>query len=255
MADFNSTDMGGNQRDFPATEWTQLQGIKRLSEEDRRVVIDRLLARYWKPVYCFIRQKGRDNETAKDLTQGFFFDVVMRRDLFSQADKDQGRFRTFLLAALNCYLTDHWRKAHAQKRSPSQPLQAMTDEVACAIPSQLARSSPDIVFQYQWGIELLQQAIQVTKQQYLDGARQAHWQVFQERTLGPTLAGQSPPSYRQICEHLDQVTEQQAQSMEFRVRQRFGKNLREILQRQMADGAEVETEIDELLDIFSKMGT
>jgi len=31
-----------------------------------------MLKTYWKPVYCYLRCKGYDNEQAKDLTQGFF---------------------------------------------------------------------------------------------------------------------------------------------------------------------------------------
>ncbi len=245
MSNFDSTDMGGKQRDFPPTEWTKLQGFKHLSEEDQRVVVGKFYERYWKPVYWFIRKKGHSNEDAKDLTQGFFCDIVIWRDLFVQADKEKGRFRTLLLAALNCYITDQWRKKHARKRAPSNSLQAITDEMVCAIPSHLARLSPDLLFQYQWALDLLDQAIGTAKREYLDKGKQVHWQVFQEKTLDPILKGYKSPSYREICERLDHVSEQQAQSMELRVRRRFGKIL--------LGATEGESDIDDLLDGFSRM--
>ena len=40
------------------------------------MIVDRLLRRYWKPVYCYLRHKGYSNENAKDLTQGFFETVA-----------------------------------------------------------------------------------------------------------------------------------------------------------------------------------
>lgn len=255
MADHRSTSIGGSRRSFPATEWTQLQNIKGLGEEAQREVVERILGRYWKPVYCFIRQKGYDNESAKDLTQGFFCDIVMRRQLFSQAKRSQGKFRTFLLSALNCYLTDQYRRANAKKRTPEAGIQAITEDHNCVIPSELARSSPETMFQYQWAADLLDQAIQMTKRICLSKDQGAHWQVFREKTLKPILEDCKAPSYRQICAELDQVSEQQAQNMEFRVRRRFGKVIHDLLKKQISDSSDVESELNELLAIFSKMGT
>jgi len=255
LADFHSTDMGGKKRNFPATEWTQLQGIKGLSEEDQRVVVNRLMDRYWKPVYWFVRQKGHDNESAKDLTQGFFCDIVMSRNLFSQAERDQGKFRTFLLSALNCYLTDQFRRATAKKRAPDAGIRAITEEHACLIPSELARSSPETVFDYQWGADLLEQAIQSTRKTCSGKDQQIHWQVFREKTLKPILEGCKAPSYRQICAELDHVSEQQAQNMELRVRRRFGQVFKDLLKKQLPGDSDVESELNDLIAIFSKMGT
>jgi len=249
-----TTGMGGDKRDFPATEWTKLNSIKGLSPEEQHVISERLHARYCKPVYCFIRQQGYDNETAKDLTQGFFCDIVVRRDLLSQADKTKGKFRTFLLAALKCYLKDQLRKSQTLKRSSQEAIQPLDGEHIYTIPSQLARSSPEVVFQYQWAADLLEQAIQATKKEYLAKNKESHWRVFQEKTLRPILEDCKSPSYREICKDLENVNEQQAQSMEFKVRKSFGIVLKNLLKQQMTDESDVDMEIDELLAIFSRMG-
>lgn len=72
MTGYNDqTDMGGLREAFLTTHWSLVEHIQ--SEEDKdRVLIGLLLDRYWKPVYCYLRHKGFDNEEAKDLTQGFF---------------------------------------------------------------------------------------------------------------------------------------------------------------------------------------
>lgn len=64
------------------------------ASEERRPILDFLIRRYWKPVYCFVRRSGFDDEHAKDLVQEFFM-VVLSKNLFAKADPTRGRFRIF----------------------------------------------------------------------------------------------------------------------------------------------------------------
>lgn len=61
--------------------------------------LERLCRTYWYPLYAYVRRRGHPPEAAKDLTQGFFADLLERRDLATVAP-ERGRFRAFLLAAL-----------------------------------------------------------------------------------------------------------------------------------------------------------
>jgi RNA polymerase sigma-70 factor (ECF subfamily) len=97
------TDMGETGEAFLTTHWSLIEDIK--SEEDKnRVLVGLLLNKYWKPVYCYLRRKGYDNEQAKDLTQEFFYEAVFGRGLIQKADVSKGRFRSFILIALNRFL-------------------------------------------------------------------------------------------------------------------------------------------------------
>ncbi|MCU0918646.1 MAG: hypothetical protein MUC88_29425, partial [Planctomycetes bacterium] len=72
----DQTDMGGDGQTFLTTHWSLIEGIQ--SEGDpEQALIGLLLQRYWKPVYCYLRHRGYPNEQAKDLTQGFFHEVVL----------------------------------------------------------------------------------------------------------------------------------------------------------------------------------
>jgi len=192
--------------------------------------IDRLIARYWKPIYCFIRYQGYDNKSAKDLTQGFFCDIVMPHDLFFQVKQAQGKFRTFLFQALKCYLGAQSGRFRVQKRLPKEGPQFPDYEYPNTIPSQSARPCPNEVFQCAWATDLVKQAIQATRQDYLGQGKELHWYVFLEKTLRPILEGGGAPSYGRICKKLENISEQQAQAMELRVRRRFGRILRGLLQ-------------------------
>jgi hypothetical protein len=57
-----------------------------------------LCARYWRPLYAFVRRRGRSPEDAQDLVQGFFEHLIRNRGL-ATVDRTKGRFRSFLLAS------------------------------------------------------------------------------------------------------------------------------------------------------------
>ena len=67
----DQTKMGGPREAFLTTQWSLIESIKAGEDQDK-TLIGFLLEQYWKPVYCYLRRKGYDNEEAKDLTQGFF---------------------------------------------------------------------------------------------------------------------------------------------------------------------------------------
>ncbi len=78
------TDMGGTGEAFLTTHWSVIENIGSSDEDRSRALIGSLLSKYWKPVYCYLRRKGHDNEQAKDLTQAFFHEVVLGRNLGHQ---------------------------------------------------------------------------------------------------------------------------------------------------------------------------
>jgi len=122
MSRENHTDIGGIREAFLTTHWSFIEAVGNGTEEREKAMIGLLLERYWKPVYCYLRRKGYKNEDAKDLTQGFFQEVVLGRELIQQADRSKGRFRTFLLTTLDRYLINMQKAQTAQKRMPRHKL-------------------------------------------------------------------------------------------------------------------------------------
>jgi len=82
--------MGGKNVAFKTTNWADIRHAKTQNEIQRRIIIDKIIKQYWKPVYCYIRRKGHTNESAKDLTQGFFYEIVVGRQLVQKADRSKG---------------------------------------------------------------------------------------------------------------------------------------------------------------------
>lgn len=111
----SDTKLMGPQSRFQTTRWNLVRSAR------DRASLDELIRIYWKPLYFFVRQHGHDNETSKDIVQGFLAQLMERQALL-RADPSRGRFRTFLLAALRNYLKD-WSKAGARrKRGGGRPV-------------------------------------------------------------------------------------------------------------------------------------
>jgi RNA polymerase sigma-70 factor (ECF subfamily) len=60
---------------------------------------------YWFPIYVYVRRKGYGPDDAEDLTQEFFAQLIEKQSL-RLADREKGRFRTFLLAVLDYFLAN-----------------------------------------------------------------------------------------------------------------------------------------------------
>src|ERR671925_607383 len=86
---------------FVSTRWTVVleAGDSTTASADALSALSELCQIYWRPVYVFLRRKGYGREDAQDLTQGFFTHLIKNRG-YTRADREKGRFRSFLLAAL-----------------------------------------------------------------------------------------------------------------------------------------------------------
>jgi RNA polymerase sigma-70 factor (ECF subfamily) len=100
---------------FPATQWTELARATLHGDAAGRAALESLCRAYWEPVRRAILAKGWERDDAEDLAQGFFLDF-MERGVLNRADRERGKFRTFLQVVLDHWLVDEWRRRHAERR-------------------------------------------------------------------------------------------------------------------------------------------
>ena len=100
---------------FATTHWSMVlsAGRSRSREADRALAT--LCENYWFPLYAFVRRAGHSAEDAQDLTQEFFVRLLAKNYL-ATADRQRGRFRSFLLGAMKHFLANQERHESAQKR-------------------------------------------------------------------------------------------------------------------------------------------
>lgn len=246
------TSMGGTDGMFHTTCWTQIIDSKTTNEARESLIINDLLNKYWKPVYCYLRRKGYDNESAKDLTQGFFHEVVLGRKLIQRADKTKGKFRTFLLTALDRYTVDVYDKETAGKRRPTGKIFQIDDFDIPDISEDILDLDPEQGFHYAWVSDLLDQVLSEVEQECLNSNKEVHWKVFCARLLDPIVNSSKPLSLSEICEKYNIENESRASNMIITVKRRLRKALERYLHRFAKSDPEIEQEIYELLKIFSR---
>jgi hypothetical protein len=245
------TDIGGERETFLTTHWSMIQGVKAQEDKDR-ALIGLLLERYWKPVYCCLRRKGHGNEEAKDLTQGFFHDVVLNRRLAERADSSKGRFRSFLLHALNQYLVDEQRKAAAQKRIPKAKLVPLDVVDPPSLPQAVDACDDEQCFNYAWKAELLDRVLAELKEIYMGQGMEAHWFLFRDRLMRPSLDDEEAPALSDLCRQYGIENETKASNMLGTVKRRFQTVLTEHVRQTVISGEVAEEELKEMFTFLKK---
>lgn len=238
---------------FPITQWTQIVSARTEHDGRREGVITTILGQYWQPVYCYLRRKGHDEEQAKDLTQGFFCDVVLGRALLPQADRQKGKFRTFLLTALDHYVTDVHRRGQATKRTPDV-LVSLDGMESCRLPELSDENDPEHAFHQAWASAMVHEVLAEVERDCREDGQVAHWLVFEARILGPILHGQEPVPLEVLCELHGIDDAKKASNMAITVKRRFAAAMRSKVAEWAENEDDVENEIRDLMAILSRTG-
>jgi len=254
MALDDLTDVGGMQTTFLTTHWSLIQTVTDGTDQDRQhALIELLLKRYWKPVYCYLRRRGLPNEEAKDLTQGFFHDVVLGHNLFEKAEPSKGRFRSFLIMALKRYLITAREKETAQKRIPRGKRISLETVDEAQLHHACTQVTPEDAFNYAWISALLERVVEEVRAGCCRDGKSVHWHVFRERVLDPIMERKAPPSMHELCHKYGIPNETKASNMIVTIKRRFGTTLRKHLRDSVASEDEVDDELREMMRFLPRI--
>ena len=252
MKEANRTKMGGENTRFAETEWTRISQARTENEARRREAVSAICSRYWKPVCYYLLRKGYDNEQAKDLTQGFFEEIVLGRDLIQKADKGKGKFRTLLLTALDRHVVSRHRAASAKKRSPGKRLASLDQLEGWEQPKSLRQATPEEAYAYAWAAGLLDEALKDVEAHCRQAGQDKHWEVFRRAVLEPLWTNIPPEPLSVICHELGIRDEARASNMCVTVKRRFKTTLRLRIRPSVGSEKLVDEEIQDLMRILSK---
>jgi RNA polymerase sigma factor (sigma-70 family) len=233
---------------FVTTRWTLVAAAAAdSSDPQRQEALGDLCQAYWPPLYAFLRRRGHSPEDAQDLTQGFFARVLERRD-FSAADPTRGRFRSFLLSALQHYaINEHERASTVKRGGRVQRLSLDFEEVERTYVLEARHDdSPDRVFNRKWAAISLDRALGRLRDEYHTLGKGALADA-----LLPYLTDTGQlPAYRTVAEQLG-LTEGATKVAVHRLRQRFGAILRLEIAETVLAPADVDDEVRELIRALS----
>lgn len=251
MAKLHRTEMGGRNELLESTQWSQIVRAGQGDTDERRQALGAITEQYWKPVYSFFLRKGFDNERAKDLTQGFFTDVILGRGLIGKADPSKGKFRSFLLKAATNYAEDCRRRDAAAIRSPDKPMISLEGLDGAGLITSPTDESPDQAFNRAWASALLGEVLADVEAQCRHTDQRTHWAVFQARVLRPITDGAAPVPYADLCKQLGIARPDQAATMNTTVKHKFEATLRRHVRQWVESDGEVAEEIADLMAILS----
>ena len=251
MRPHEHTSMGGSGEAFLTTHWSEIGKIAADGDTPNLDLVNDLLKKYWKPVYCFLRRKGYGNEQAKDLTQGFFQEVVLTRGLIRRADQERGRFRTLLLAALGQYLSQVHRKETSRKHVPKDKLFQLDQIDPADLPEPVEGLTAEQSFNYAWISDLLDTLLTEVQAACQSQGKTVHWQAFHDRILKPIMDNTPAPPLEDICDKYGIETPATASNMIITVKRRFRASLKRHVRRAVAGNEDIEEELKELIQLFS----
>src|SRR6266545_3113914 len=98
---------------FVTTHWSVVLSAQQKNSSRAAQALETLCRTYWYPLYAYARRRGHSPPDAEDLTQEFFA-RLLRKDYLQSVAQEKGKFRTFLLVALQRFLANEWQRQHAQ---------------------------------------------------------------------------------------------------------------------------------------------
>jgi RNA polymerase sigma-70 factor (ECF subfamily) len=233
---------------FATTHWSVVLAAGHDSSPGAQEALEKLCSAYWYPLYAYVRRQGRSAEDAQDLTQAFFAKLLEKKSL-RHAQKERGRFRTFLLTSLKNFLSQEWERAKAAKRGGGS-IHLSWDQTSAEERYQLEPVSdltPDKIFEQRWALTLFQQALARLRDESVAAGNSDRF----EQLKGFLTDEPGTGAYKAVAERLGMSPESVAVSVH-RLRQRYGELVREGIAQTVATPAEAQEELRYLIGLVGR---
>lgn len=228
---------------FPDTRWSVVLQASVETGGAGKTALEQLCRDYWFPLYAFLRRRGHSPEDAQDVTQGFMLHLI-EGPLLGRADQERGRFRSFLLGALQHFLAKELRRQQAVKRGGTREIVSLDAEEGERLfalePAD--EVTPEVQFERSWSFALLEHVFARLRGEY---ERAGRAELFEK--LQPYLAGKERmPGYEQVGLQIGLSRSGVGVSIH-RMRCRYGELLRDEIAQTVSSPEEVDAEIAHLM--------
>jgi RNA polymerase sigma factor (sigma-70 family) len=245
VKDDHSSLAGGVNR-FQTTRWTVVLNSAQSQAPGYQQALADLCKLYWYPLYAFIRHRGYSSEDAQDLVQGFFLHLIEYKT-FSRVDRSKGKFRSFLLASLQNFLSNEADRARCLKRGGQAEFVYLDVEEAEDRYGleRVEGLTPEKIFDARWAIALLGEAMNRLSREYMGQGKESTFRAL--RVFLDPINTKRLPSYEEVAAKLE-VSVGSLRTQIHRLRKQYTATLREEISRTVSDSADVETETHELCE-------
>jgi RNA polymerase sigma-70 factor (ECF subfamily) len=234
---------------FATTHWTVVLTAGRTDTTKAGAALEKLCRTYWYPLYAYVRRRGQSAADAQDLTQAFFA-RLLERNWVGAANRERGRFRTFLLTAMSRFLADEWDKLRAQKRGGGQvlvPLQLDTAETRYGLEPADGAATPEESYERRWALTLLETVLERLRAEY-ESAGRGEWFARLKDCL---VGGRESLPYAELAGPLH-VTEGAVKVAVHRLRKRYRELLRTEIAQTMTETEDVDEELRHMFRVLAR---
>ncbi len=224
---------------FPSTCWSLVRAGASPGETCASGALDDLARAYWQPVQAYLRADlDIAAQDAEDLTQDFFA-WVLESGFLQRAHPSRGTFRSFVKHSLRNYVTDQFRKKGAWKRGGREKIESLhgSQENPSPPPSDSSPSPAEILDQA-WRAELIEQALDRTREELEQTDRTVVFDVFQKYFLEPA----TDVDYQAIATEQN-ITKTDVSNYLMRAKRLFRTKLRGLVQETVTGPADLQEEL------------
>jgi RNA polymerase sigma-70 factor (ECF subfamily) len=230
--------------DFAPTRWSLVLAAGRGEGPDARTALAALCQTYWYPLYAYVRRLGHQPDDARDLTQEFFTRLLEKHYLRT-ADRERGRFRSFLLTAFQRFLSKERHRARAQRRGGGRRMLSLDFEQG----ESRYRLEPatdltaELIYERRWTLTLLDQVMDRLRDDFDRAGKRNDFDHLKVFLTGEAAA----PSHREVAVELG-TTEGAVRVAVHRLRRRFREFVLAEIAQTVAGPEDVDEELRHLFE-------
>jgi RNA polymerase sigma-70 factor (ECF subfamily) len=231
---------------FATTHWSVVLAACSSTIPGAREALEKLCSGYWYPLYAYVQRRGYDTHEAQDLTQEFFT-CFLASDALGTVNQEKGRFRSFLLAAMNHFLTNEWKRSQTLKRGAGITLlsfdKATAEESYRLEPT--TELTPEKLYERRWTLTLLDHVLGRLREEYVIAGK---GELFEQlRTFLSDAKGAL--SYADAAARTG-LSEAAARQVVHRLRKRYRELIRAEIAQTVREPQEIDDEIRHLFQVF-----
>ena len=172
---------------FQTTRWTRV-ALAKADSDDGRTALAELCEAYYEPVVAYLRCDLRDADAARESSHAFFAEMLAGGTI-ATADRERGRFRSYLLGAVKHFVSRQRESARRLKRGGGAEIRTLDDTEARAV-ADPQQPNPEAEFDRQWAVTVLARALEALRIECGAGSGAALFEAVKPMLTGEAVHGE-----------------------------------------------------------------